>query len=75
MAMADRWEMPHVVARSSHLRTNMLIPSFPFVVDQAITMEFTRCLSTLNKSSTTAAVVPKDLLSLVAKFFSKVNQS
>ena len=75
MAIADLCEMPHAVPRSSHLRANTLMPFSPFAVDQATMIVFRRCLSTLKRSSTTAAVVPSDLLSLVAKFFSKVNQS
>ena len=67
-AIADRCDIPHVDARSSHLRVREWIPSRPFAVDHAMMMLFMRCLSTLNRSSTTAAVVPRDLLSLVAFF-------
>ena len=74
-AIADCCDIPHVDARSLHLWVRELIPSHPFAVDHAMMMLSMQCLSTLNRSSTTAAVVPRDLVSLVAKLFSNVSQS
>ena len=75
-AIADCCDMPHMTPRSLHLQANRLTPSLPFAMDHMLMMLFSLCLSTLKRSSTTAAVVPSDLLSLVANFsLSKVNQS